>query len=73
MREEQCDERYRNRICCWNFDVLAGALRHNRRFWKVVAVMKTTTFKRELFYATITLAVIGLALMNFVTLERIVQ
>lgn len=35
--------------------------------------MKTTTFKRELFYATITLAVIGLALMNFVTLERIVQ
>ena len=35
--------------------------------------MKTATFEREVFYATVALAIIGLALVSYVTVERIVQ
>ena len=35
--------------------------------------MKTATFERGVFYATISLVVIGLALVSYVIVERIVQ
>ena len=73
MREEQCDERWRTRICCWDFDVLVGVRGFDSRLWQVVAVMKTATFEREVFYATVALAIIGLALVSYVIVERIVQ
>ena len=73
MREEQCDERCRTRVCCWDFDVLAGVRIFDSRLWQVVAVMKTATFERGVFYATISLVIIGLTLISYVIVERIVQ
>ena len=35
--------------------------------------MKTATFERGLFYATISLVIIGLTLISYVIVERIVQ
>ena len=76
MREEQCDERkggYVRRVRPVGLHLCSLLDNRSPLLCGKDLEMKTATFERGVFYATISLVIIGLTLISYVIVERIVQ